>query len=315
MYAFFLVLPLMLIIVTGNMLRSLGFYKKEDLTAMTKTLYWVILPALLFSTTHESGEELLSQPRLFIAANVCYIATIAFAWLASSFFIHKEDRGRIAVSVVSAIRGNNVYLGLPIIMLAMGKDGLRAASVSLAVTIISFQLLSLAAGGLTMSGRVNVKNLLSILAKVLKNPMVFSCVAGGVSALLGIPLPAFIKESLKILSGAATAIALLSIGGTLDFSSVRQIIKIIRITYFDCLVRLAVNPLLMWCCLTIAQVPEELVRVTVMLSSMPAAVNVFIVSKEMNMDSEYGANVVAATTALSALSIPLWATLLGIVQA
>lgn len=315
MYAFFLVLPLMIIIIIGNVLRSRGFYSKEDLAALTKTLYWVILPALFFSTAYESGKELLNQPNLFIAANICFVTTIAFAWIASVLLIHKGDRGRIAVSVLAAIRGNNIYLGFPIILLAMGQEGLRQASVSMAVTVLSFQLLSLAAGELAMSGRIGARNLLSIFVKVLKNPMVFSCIAGGSLALLGVPVPAFIKESLRLLSAAATAVALISIGGTLDFSSFHQVVRMIRATYFDCLVRLVFSPLLMWLCLTIWPVSRELTQVTVMLTSMPAAVNVFILSREMNMDSEYGAEVVAATTALSVLSIPAWATLLGIVQA
>lgn len=314
MYAFFLVLPLMLLIILGNVLKSRGFFNKEDLAALTKTLYWVILPALLFNTVYESGSELLTQPNLFIAANVSYVITIALAWAASYSIIHKNDRGKIAVSVISAIRGNNIYIGFPIIMLALGEAGLRQASISLAVTILSFQLLSLIAGELSMSGKARAKNLLSITVKVAKNPLVSSCIAGGVLALLGIPVPQFIRESLKLLSLAATAVALLSIGGSLDFSSVRQVIRMIRAAWFDCLMRLLISPLLMWLCLTIWPVSEDLARVTVMLSSMPAAVNVFILAKEMKMDANYGAEVVAATTALSALSIPVWATLLGIVQ-
>lgn len=313
MYAFFLVLPLMLLIVLGNVLKSRGFYSKEDLAALTKTLYWVILPALLFSTAYESGKELLTQPNLFIAANISYIISITLAWATSYFLTHKGDSGKIAVSVISAIRGNNIYLGFPIIMLTLGEEGLKHASISLAVTIISFQLLSLIAGELSMSGKVKIKDLLLIIIKVIKNPLVPSCIAGGVLALLGVPIPKFVKESLKLLSMAATAIALISIGGSLDFSSVRKIIRMVRTTWFDCLMRLLISPLLTWLCLTIWPVPPELARITVMLSSMPAAVNVFILAKEMKMDANYGAEVVAATTALSALSIPIWATLLGIV--
>lgn len=313
MYAFFLVMPLMVIIIIGNVLRVRGFYSKEDLAALTKTLYWVILPALLFSTSYESGKELFRQPNLFIAANVCFVLTIAFAWAVSHFFVHKGDRGKIAVSALSAIRANNIYLGFPIIMLAMGEEGLRQASVCMAVTILSFQLISMVAGELAMSGRLGAKNFFSIFVRVLKNPMIVSCVAGGLFSVLGIPVPAFAKESMRLLSGAATAVALLSIGGTLDFSSVRKVLRTIRAAGFDCVVRLLISPMLMWHCLMIWPVSRELTQVTVMLCSMPAAVNVFILAKEMHMDAEYAAEVVAATMALGVVSIPAWATVLGIV--
>lgn len=50
-----------------------------------------------------------------------------------------------------------------------------------------------------------------------------------------------------------------------------------------------------------------------MLSSMPSAVNCFIVAREMGMDGDYAADLVASTTLLGAVSIPLWAGILGIV--
>ena len=38
MFGFFLVMPLMLIIITGNQLRARGFYSSADISALTKTL-------------------------------------------------------------------------------------------------------------------------------------------------------------------------------------------------------------------------------------------------------------------------------------
>lgn len=313
MYAFFLVLPLMMIIALGNLLKVRGFYSKEDISALTKTLYWVILPALLFSTAYSSGKELLAQPNLFIAANACFVATIAIAWTASRFYIHKGKARRIAVSVTSAIRANNIYLGFPVILLALGEAGLHQASVYIAVTTVSFQLISMTASELSMSGTIDPRGLFSIFVNILKNPMVSSCIAGVTLAIAGVPIPMVAMEAMKLLSGAATAVALLSLGGSLDFSSARRVVTMIRSTLFDCAVRLLVSPLLMWLCLLIWPVDEQLAQVSVMLSSMPAAVNVFILSKEMHMDEEYGAELVAATTVLGAVTIPVWAAVLGIV--
>ena len=50
-----------------------------------------------------------------------------------------------------------------------------------------------------------------------------------------------------------------------------------------------------------------------MLSSMPSAVNCFIMAKEMNMDSDYAADLVASTTVLGIVTIPVWANLLRII--
>lgn len=312
MYAFSLVLPLMMIIGLGAILKARGFYSDADISALTKTLYRVILPALLFSTAYQSGKELLNQPNLFIASNVCYLVTIAFAWTASYFFIHRGDPGKTAVSVISAIRANNIYLGFPVILLAMGESGLHNASVYVAVTTVSFQLISMVSGELAMSGKLRLKEMLAIFINILKNPMVSSCIAGVSASIIGVPVPMVAREAMRLLTAAATAVALLSLGGSLDFSSVRRVARTIRAAFFDCMVRLLVSPLLMWLCLLIWPVGQELLQVSVMLASMPTAINVFILSKEMHMDEQYGAEVVAATTLLSAATIPAWAIILGI---
>lgn len=314
MYAFLLVIPLMLIIVLGNILRLRGFYNGADISTLTKTLYWVILPALLFSTSYNYGAELLTQPNLFIASNVCFAATIAFAWILAHFFVHKGMERRIAVSVTAAIRANNIYLGIPVIMLALGESGVQQASIYIAVTTVSFQLISMTSSELAMSGKIDFKDFLSIAVNILKNPMVSSCICGVLCAIIGIPVPAVAREAMKLLSAAATAVALLALGGSIGFSGAGQIVRTVRDTFFDCVVRLLVSPLIMWLCLTIWPVTKELAQVSIMLSSMPAAVNVFILSKEMHMDEKYGAELVAASTVLGALTIPLWATVLGIAK-
>ena len=123
MFGFFLVMPLVIIIAIGNVLKRRGFYSAGDVAALSKTLYWVILPLLLFRTTYISGTEVLTQPNLLIAVNICYFATIAVSWAGAALFVHKGDARRVAVSVFADFRSNNIYLGFPVIQLAMGGGG------------------------------------------------------------------------------------------------------------------------------------------------------------------------------------------------
>ena len=102
-------------------------------------------------------------------------------------------------------------------------------------------------------------------------------------------------------------------GPTLDISRMGRVFDIIRRTWFDIIIKLAVNPLIMWWALLLLPVDDGLLKVTVMLSSMPCAVNCFIIAKGMGMDGEYTADLVAATTLLGIISIPAWAYALGIV--
>ena len=313
MFGFLLVMPLVIIIAMGNILKRRGFYSAADIAALSKTLYWVILPLLLFRTTYISGTEVLTQPNLLISVNVCYIATIALSWGGAAFFAHKGDIRRVAVSVFSDFRSNNIYLGFPVVQLAMGEAGLHLASIYIAVSTIFFQVLSIGAGELALNGRLSLASLASMCRRLGKNPLVLSCVAGVLAALAHVPIHFVLDETMKLVSGAATAVALLALGGTLDISRMGRVFDIIRRTWFDIIIKLAVNPLIMWWALLLLPVDDGLLKVTVMLSSMPCAVNCFIIAKGMGMDGEYTADLVAATTLLGIISIPAWAYALGIV--
>lgn len=313
MFGFFLVMPLVIIIAIGNVLKRRGFYSGGDVTALSKTLYWVILPLLLFRTTYISGTEVLTQPNLLIAVNICYFATIAVSWAGAAFFVHKGDARRVAVSVLSDFRSNNIYLGFPVIQLAMGEAGLHFASIYIAVSTIFFQVLSIGAGEIALNGRLSAKSFAVMGRRLAKNPLVISCVLGVAAALAHVPVHFVLDETMKLVSGAATAVALLALGGTLDISRMGRVFDIIRRTWFDIIIKLAVNPLIMWWALLLLPVDDGLLKVTVMLSSMPCAVNCFIIAKGMGMDGEYTADLVAATTLLGIISIPAWAYALGIV--
>lgn len=314
MFGLFLVLPLMIIIITGNLLRVRGFYSERDVKTLTKTLYWVVLPPLLFRTTFISGREILSQPNLLLALNVCYILTIIIAWCGAKYIFHKGNTGRIAVSAFSSIRANNIYLGFPVMYLAMGESGLHNASIYLAVSTISFQLFSIMTGEIAISGKPSLPGFLSILKRIALNPLIISCFGGIALALTGLEkLPTVLDETMKLMGNAATSVALLALGGTLELSRISRVVQMLRSTWADMIIKLFIHPALMWGLLILLPIPRPLLQATVMLSSMPSAVNCFILAKEMGMDGDYAADLVASTTVLGIISIPFWAAVLGIV--
>ncbi|MDO4988588.1 MAG: AEC family transporter [Synergistes sp.] len=313
MIGFYLIAPLMLIIAVGNILHRRGFYSKADIPVFTKTLYWVILPPLLFRTTYLAGSDVINQPKVFVGATICFIASVLLAYIAGTLFVHKGNRLRIAASAFASMRSNNVYLGLPVIELALGEMGLRYATVSLAVTLVPFHIISIASAELIMTGRLTKKSFKSLVKKIIANPLILACCFGVGAALLNVPINFVFMKSMEIVSKAATAVALIALGATLDLSGIKNIAKIYRETWFDIIVKLFISPAIMYFILLQMGVDTMMTNVTVMLSAMPTAVNSFIIARGMGMDADYAANLVAAATLLGAFTIPMWAYMLGII--
>ncbi|MEG1641897.1 MAG: AEC family transporter [Synergistaceae bacterium] len=309
-----LILPLMIILIVGSLLRKYNFYSENDLQTLSKTLYWIVLPPLLFSTTYKSGKEVLGQSNLLTSLIICYLLTIVIAGIFAYFCIHKGQKERIAVSVFSSIRSNNIYLGFPVMFMALGEVGLENASIYIAVCTIPYHLISLIAGEIMLSGKITMEAFSHVMKRLIKNPLLASCFLGIFFALVGPDkLPRVFDTTMKMMGNSATAIALLALGGSLELSKVTKIMKMLKRTWFDCLIKLIVHPAILYLTLTVFPVPTILMQTTVMISAMPTAVNCFIMAKEMNMDGDYAADLVAASVILSAISIPFWASFLKLI--
>ncbi|MDR3076390.1 MAG: AEC family transporter [Synergistaceae bacterium] len=304
-----IIAPLILVIALGMVLRAAGFMNEPDKDRLTKLLYWIVLPMLLFRTTYLAGGDVAQQGNLFIANHAAMLAVQVVALLIAVPLTHRGDRPRQAVSVMAAARSNNVYLGLPVCTLALQNAGTEAASIFLAVTLPGYNLISILWGEVIRSGGIGIATLRSISLRILKNPLILSSLTGLIAAQLRLPVPGTIMTSMKLVSDMAIGIALLSLGISLEFSGLAGAF---RRAWHDALIKLILHPALTWAFLTIWPVPEIFLRVSVIITAMPTAVNTFIVAKGMKLDDRYASEIVAVSTILAPMTIPVWIALLGI---
>lgn len=297
-------------VTVGYLLKRSGFLNDCDVSSLTKILFWVIQPLFLFRTIFAVGHRITNERSLFLAVTAAYLATLLLVWLLTRTVLNRDAPRRRAISLFSAIRSNNVYLGFPICILAMGQVGEELASIYLATSIIGFQLLSVVAGEIGLSGTISLRSFGKTLMRLTKNPLIISCVSSvALSVLWGKELPAFIDKPVEILSAGASGLALLVLGAGIAFSGIFDLLKD---TWADVSIRMLIHPLIMWGCMLAWKMPPEMTKVAVLTSAMPLAVNVFFMSKGMGMDADYAARLIAATTILAVPTIPLWMIVLKI---
>lgn len=311
LFGFLLILPLMLIIITGNLLYRYKFLKDSDVNCLARLLYWVVLPTLLFKTSYLSGRELLQNFSLFIAAGCAYIITGVIAWFVSAKILRRGAE-RSAASIMASIRSNNLYVGFPVVQMALGDKGLVCAAIYLATTSIAFHAVSITGSEIALHGRLTAQKSKKIGIDLLFNPLLISCVFGVVFSLLPFPLPDAIMQTTTMMGNAATAIALIALGASLRLDTLSDTLKLFSVTWCDNLLRFVVAPIVMFCALHIFHIAPLLSTVSILLTCMPAAVNCFVLAKGMDMDEKYMAGVVASTTVVSAIAIPLWVMILNI---
>ena len=298
----------MFVILLGAGLKAKKFLNDDDRGRFTKLLYWVVLPCLLFRSIYIAGGDVGLHKNVFYAVYASFLVVPIVAVLMTCF-IHGPVRKRLALSAMVSIRSNNVYLGMPAVVLALGDRGAAAASIFLAISLPGYNLISVFWGEILSSGGMSLKPIITTGKKLFTNPLIVSSLTALACAQAGIRIPGTLLETMKLVGGMATGLALLSLGIGLE---VKSLPSALRRVWSDVLIKLIVYPASVWLFLLVWPVSEIMFQTAVLISAMPTAVNTFILAKEMGMDDGYAAEIVAVSTTLAAVSIPIWAFLLGI---
>ncbi|PIE54103.1 MAG: transporter [Dethiosulfovibrio peptidovorans] len=301
------VLPLGIVMVVGWWLRRFQVLSSKGVEEMNRTLYWVVLPAILFRATVTVDPIHFTNFAFMAALYGPFLILPVFAWGLAR--LRGFPRERLAVSVLVSVRGNNVFLGLPVITVALGEAGLVWYAVYMALALVVYQLISIVSVQIALSGSVSLRTLTGALKKLMINPLVLACVAGVIGAFIGFRLPSWLDQSLCILGHTGSGVALVGLGASLKLGN---LLSSLGRVWNDLLVRLILSPLLTWGALSLFSLDPMLVRTSVLMAAMPAAVDNFVLAQGMGMDHEAAGEIIVASTVWFVATTAFWLYLLGL---
>lgn len=308
MFGILLILPLVVVVASGAILRFSGIVEKRASHYLNNILYWGVLPVLLFRTTQKVDVGLFSDLNLLFAIHVPFIIAPGFAWLIARFF--DPNPKRVAFSVLNAIRSNNIFIGIPVVSLALGQQGLGALSIFFAIGLLGYNLVSITWAQICLSGTFTLRSILQTLRQIFVNPLIWGCILGVGSSMIGFgSLPGWVDSGFEIIVDSASGVALISLGISLEFNN---LVKALWNTWRESLMRLFIYPALVWIAFIIWPAEPVLAKTIILVSAMPSAINNFVISQGMGMDTGYASESIASSTIISVLTIPLWLTVLSI---
>lgn len=299
---------LLLIILLGWGLRRTGFLTETLAAGLIRLLYYVGLPALLFRRISSVEPGAITSLNLFLAVHITLFVVPLLAWGLARLF--RENRSRLAVSVLLADRSNNVFMGIPVVTAVMGPEGAAGISLYLAVGLVAYYLFSMVWAQIALSGEFSRKGLAGLARSLIKNPLVMACLLGVSASLLGLgDLPAWLDLFLGSLGSMAGGLALLALGASLR---IERPLASLRSAWRDSLFRLFLHPAVMWAVFCFLPVDPVVEQAVILSTAMPSAINNFVLARGMGMDHDYAGEIIAASTVLSVISIPIWLHLLGL---
>jgi malonate transporter len=307
-------LQVFLIIGIGVLVAWLGWIDEQATQVFSGLITRVFLPALLFRamasvnfSTLSLGPILGYLPATVAVFVLVYGLAYRYAhWFGAGSITHTDTPGGLAASAaISATFSNNVMIGIPLVKLFYGPEGL----VVLLTVLTMHSLVMLGAGivGFEMSvrGRSRRSKLMTLkhlVQSAVLHPIVIPIYLGLVVSLMGWELPVLIDSTLASMGNVAVPACLVLLGASV-FQSRHQVRPkgVAPVLVF----KLVLHPVLVFLVAQfVLQLPPMTVAVLTTMASLPTGSNPYLLSQRYNQGVSLAATAVVATTAMTAISLP-----------
>jgi hypothetical protein len=294
-------LPVFLVIALGVLLKQTLLPDRSAWDSLERLTFYVLFPALLTVTTATAD---LSEVPVAGVGGALFFAIIILSAILLLFRVPiSRALGINGAAFTSIFQGTvrwNTYVALAIAGTMFGTPGLALASVAIVamVPILNFICVLV----LARYAADKAPDARATAGMVLRNPLIWSVLAGIAINLAGVPLPGIAVSFLEILGRGALALGLLAVGAGLELGKALRPNLAVIVTVF---LKLAVMPavaidLALWFGLS-----GPPLLVVAIASSVPSAPGAYILARQMGGDAPLYAHLLTMQTLVALLTIPL----------
>jgi malate permease and related proteins len=284
-------LPVFAIAGVGFLLARFAGVQVQTVSRLT---FHALAPALVFNTLANSTAESSQVGRMTLFYILVAISAATMARLVAIPL--RLDRRALSAFTLVVVCSNSGNYGLPVTLLAFGRDALTFASVYfVASSIFSYT------GGvlLAASGRRSLRDAVVGIARV---PAVYGALAAALTLSLGIRLPDAAMAPITLLSEAAVPMMILVLGMQLERASRPERPGVVAAAV---LVSLILTPLAAMGIAHLIGLQGAAFQAGVLQTSMPTAVITTILAVEFDVVPDFVTSVVFVSTLLSPVTVTL----------
>ncbi len=313
------VVPIILMIGLGWLLRQKGFLCDGFLRNGNKLVFKLCLPSMLFVNVYQisSLQDVRWDIVVYAGFALCVIFGVSIAIAVVTTQI-SDRRGVIAQCI---FRSNYAIIGMPLAAALGGQEAEAVAAVVSAAAVPVLNVLAVISLSVFVrqeqGGKVSVKH---ILLDILKNPLIQGVAAGLICLVLRWLQTEFLGQAvfslsihtkavftvLENLKAVTTPLALIVLGGQFAFSAVRALRKEIIVATLS---RVLLAPLIgiggaiMLSSLGLLHCGTAQYPALVALFASPVSVSSAIMASQMHNDEQLATQLVVWTTAASGITV------------
>jgi malonate transporter and related proteins len=282
------------VIGLGLLLAHLGVLRSDSQLLLTRLVFFVATPALLFQTlsTAPVGQILSSG---LAAAALSFVGTAAVYVLLARTVWHRST-GDTVLGALSSAYVNAGNLGLPITVYVLGTASFIAPVLLMQLLVIT----PLAFAVLDTVGSRRRTSLLGIISQPLRNPITVGSFLGLLCSLAGRQVPAAIAAPVALIAGMAVPGVLLAYGISLRLGP-RPIAggSVAELTVV-CVLKLLVQPLVAYAAARwLFGLDGRALLAATLVAALPTAQNIFVYATRYDRSTTLARDSIFVTTVLS----------------
>ena len=292
--------PVFALLLFGHLLKRIGITHDAFLMTADKLIYFVFFPLLLFWKIGGAASERIGDPGLYKAA-ICAVISI---YILSSLYIKIFRVGAFqAGSFSQSCYRFNTYIGMAVILSALGEDGARQFSILIGIVIPLINVLAVSTLSWFAVEKLSLQKRLSLTIKaLLTNPLIIACVAGIAYWKWIGGFPVFLDNTFRLASFVTLPLALLSIGGVLTLGGIKNHFKLSLVA---CVFKLIILPLSGYLFLKTFGTAGISFKVGMVYFTLPTSTALYVLSAQLKSDTRLASAVIALSTLLSFFSLSL----------
>ena len=293
--SFSAVFPIFLTVALGYMLRICKVWGEPTVTKLNGLVFRVFLPVHVFLSIYNSDFSSVFNGRF--VAFVCISTAVLFVLLSLVIPLAEPEPRRRGVMIQGILRSNFVILGMPLVAAVFGDEGSAAAAAMIVFVVPMFNVLSVVTLEINRSAKPDLPH---ILLGIAKNPLIVASVLAVLCQAVGLRLPQLLTSTMTDWGKIATPLALVSLGGSFQFSRVRSGIRQLVAVVLGRLVLVPAVFVMLGALLGFRGV--ELMVIAAVFGA-PTAVASFPMAQEEGGDGELAGQIVVFTSVLSMFSL------------
>lgn len=294
------ILPVFLVIVLGNVLRRLPLLGDAGWLGVEQLGYWVLYPALLFSSILHADftglrlDAILGALLLSITLLAAFVLVTWPGWKRAS----NVTPGEFSSVFQTAIRWN-AFIALAVAQKIFPPAGTAVVALAMAVIIVPLNVMSV-----TVVAHFGARE--ADWPKVFKatatNPLILAVLAGVAMRWLPGGLYEPVDRTIGLVAGAAIGMGLITIGAGLRVSDMFRLRLII---WFPVIVKLVLLPALLGATAWVLGVRGPEFVYLVLCGAVPTAMNGYTLARQLGGDPALYAAITTLQTMLAALTMPV----------